>query len=140
MFSTFPDRWPGAGLLLLRLACAGVFIVQGAACFGEKRGLDLLLSAVGFLMIVAGALLLIGVLTRFAALTGAVIGVASMVPWLSSHNIDLVQGRMTGALLVVIALALACIGPGAFSLDGRLFGHREIVIPPPSSSNSSIEN
>jgi hypothetical protein len=29
----------------------------------------------------------------------------------------------------MIAAAVACLGPGAFSLESRLFGRREIVIP-----------
>jgi uncharacterized membrane protein YphA (DoxX/SURF4 family) len=31
--------------------------------------------------------------------------------------------------LAVISLAIVLLGPGAFSLDARLFGRREIVIP-----------
>jgi uncharacterized membrane protein YphA (DoxX/SURF4 family) len=138
MFSTFPGRWPGAGLLLLRVACGTAFIVESAAYFGEKRGLAFLPAALGILMIMVGALLLIGFVTRLAALVGALIDLSTMMPGFSSPNIDLLQIRMTAALLAVIALALACLGPGAFSLDGRLFGHREIVIPP-SSSGSSID-
>jgi hypothetical protein len=34
--------------------------------------------------------------------------------------------------MIITAAALALLGPGAFSLDGRLFGRREIVIPPSS--------
>jgi len=30
---------------------------------------------------------------------------------------------------VILAAAIALLGPGAFSLDARLFGRREIVIP-----------
>jgi uncharacterized membrane protein YphA (DoxX/SURF4 family) len=31
--------------------------------------------------------------------------------------------------LAIICVALALLGPGAFSLDARLFGRREIIIP-----------
>jgi uncharacterized membrane protein YphA (DoxX/SURF4 family) len=31
--------------------------------------------------------------------------------------------------LAAISAALALLGPGAFSLDARLFGRREIIIP-----------
>jgi len=31
--------------------------------------------------------------------------------------------------LAAISAALILLGPGAFSLDGRLFGRREIIIP-----------
>jgi hypothetical protein len=39
--------------------------------------------------------------------------------------------------MTVAAVALALLGPGAFSLDGRLFGRREIVIPPSSRKPES---
>jgi uncharacterized membrane protein YphA (DoxX/SURF4 family) len=32
--------------------------------------------------------------------------------------------------LIVMAIVIAVLGPGAFSLDSRMFGRREIVIPP----------
>jgi hypothetical protein len=34
--------------------------------------------------------------------------------------------------MIIAATALGLLGPGAYSLDGRLFGRREIVIPPSS--------
>lgn len=33
--------------------------------------------------------------------------------------------------LAIICVALVLLGPGAFSLDARLFGRREIIIPDP---------
>jgi uncharacterized membrane protein YphA (DoxX/SURF4 family) len=33
------------------------------------------------------------------------------------------------AFIVVIAVALLCLGPGAFSLDARRYGRHEIIIP-----------
>jgi hypothetical protein len=33
------------------------------------------------------------------------------------------------AFIMIIGIALACLGPGAFSLDARRYGRREIVIP-----------
>jgi hypothetical protein len=38
----------------------------------------------------------------------------------------------TGAALaqtIIVALSIALLGPGAISLDSRLFGRREIIIP-----------
>jgi hypothetical protein len=35
----------------------------------------------------------------------------------------------TAFLFALIAIAVICLGPGAYSLDARLFGRREIIIP-----------
>jgi hypothetical protein len=37
-------------------------------------------------------------------------------------------------LSAVMAIAVVCLGAGAFSLDSRLFGRREIIIPARSSN------
>jgi hypothetical protein len=37
--------------------------------------------------------------------------------------------RVAAVILIVDAAALTLLGPGALSLDARLFGRREIIIP-----------
>jgi len=44
--------------------------------------------------------------------------------------VGLHDARLAAFGMIVTAVAIALLGPGAFSLDGRLFGRREIVIPP----------
>lgn len=36
--------------------------------------------------------------------------------------------------IVVLSPVIALLGPGAFSIDGRMFGLREILVPNPSRS------
>lgn len=130
MFSTFPDGWPGAGLLLLRASTGIALIAQGAAYFFDWRDFGLVTLAVALLTVAAGTGLLIGYLTPFAGiLTGLIIvvGVLSLLP---PPHLDLFEARLTAALAAVNATALVCLGPGAFSIDSRLFGRREIIIPP----------
>jgi guanyl-specific ribonuclease Sa len=38
---------------------------------------------------------------------------------------------------VLIAASIAMLGPGAYSVDGYLFGRREIVIPPRGPESQS---
>ncbi len=38
---------------------------------------------------------------------------------------------------MILAAVIALLGPGAYSLDARLFGRREIIIPPASRSGKS---
>ncbi|MFZ3210367.1 MAG: TQO small subunit DoxD [Terriglobales bacterium] len=87
------------------------------------------LFAVALLTIAAGALLLAGYLTRWAALVAIGAGVSTMCSWLPAPNVALFDTTTVAALATAIAAAVICLGPGAFSLDARFFGRREIIIP-----------
>jgi hypothetical protein len=39
------------------------------------------------------------------------------------------RGAAAAALLATLSAAVALVGPGAFSVDARLFGRREIILP-----------
>jgi uncharacterized membrane protein YphA (DoxX/SURF4 family) len=119
--------------MLLRAAGGAVLITQGATYFNEKREPGLLLAIVTSAAIVIGVLLLIGLLTRFVALLAALVGVSSVFAWFPGSNGNSFDAHTTAALSAVIALSLICLGPGALSVDARLFGRREIIIPPSSS-------
>jgi uncharacterized membrane protein YphA (DoxX/SURF4 family) len=129
MFSMFPDGLPGAGLLLLRIAGGAVLIIQGIAYFGDRNELGLLPVVVVSLMCLVGLLLLIGFLTRMVALVAAIVGVSGVFPWFPKINADLLVTPTTAILFAAITVAMICLGPGAYSLDARLFGRREIIIP-----------
>jgi putative oxidoreductase len=129
MFSMFPDGWPGAGLLLLRIAAGAVLIIQGIAYFGDRNELGFLVLAVASVMIAVGLLLLTGLLTRLVAIAAAIVGVSGVSPWLPKVSTDPFVNPTTATLFAAIAFAVICLGPGAFSLDARLFGRREIIIP-----------
>jgi uncharacterized membrane protein YphA (DoxX/SURF4 family) len=128
MFSAFPNGWPGAGLLLLRAAAGAALVVQGAAYFADARYLKFTILAIAFLTVVSGALLLIGYLTPFASILAAIASLDGIFSWFPAPKLDLFEAKLAAALAAAIAAALVCLGPGAFSLDARLFGRREIVI------------
>jgi putative oxidoreductase len=112
MFSSFPDGAPGLGLLLLRAVLGVGAISSGVA--------DLVTGALlGVLDIVVGSLLLAGFLTPVAAI---LLGLAAL-------NIAFSEEKWTPVSVFIVALATALLGPGAFSIDARLFGRREIIIP-----------
>ncbi len=135
MFPTFPSGWPGLGLLLLRLALGLTVGAYGAAYVADWRHLGLVTGTIGLLAVASGVALLIGYLTPVTGALAGLTTVSSALSWFPTPNSNLFETGLATALATVIAVAIVCLGPGAFSLDARLFGRREIVIP--SSSPSS---
>lgn len=77
----------------------------------------------------AGALLLIGFLTPGAAVA-VVLGSAGLtLPGCPALSPSLLDAKPSTGFIIVMAIAIVLLGPGAFSLDSYLFGRREIVIP-----------
>lgn len=128
LFSSFPAGWPGLGLLVLRAAVGLSLIVQGGACL-TARDLRTWIWLAGLLALAIGAALLIGLLTPVASALAALDGVGVALSWLPSPVSEGLGGAQATVFLVVMAAAVALLGPGAYSLDARWFGRREIVIP-----------
>jgi uncharacterized membrane protein YphA (DoxX/SURF4 family) len=114
MFSSFPGGAPGLGLLLLRLVLGVGAIIRGVATLSTGP------LWLGAFAIASGALALIGFLTPFAAVVAAI----------GALNFAFSEARWTPVAGAFIAAAVALLGPGGFSVDARLFGRREIIIPP----------
>lgn len=86
----------------------------------------------GIIAIVLGALLLVGFLTPIASISAALVIVAPQAfPMIAGGALGTRLGSMDAA---VVTVALALLGPGAFSIDAYLFGRREIIIPDSSHS------
>jgi uncharacterized membrane protein YphA (DoxX/SURF4 family) len=129
LFSSFPGGWPGIGLLLLRAAVGISLIIQGAVCLaGWEPGVWS--WAVGLPALIIGAALLIGFMTPVAGALAAVGTAGVALSWLSPSIPDVFGGAPATVFMVVMATTVLLVGPGAFSLDARWFGRREVVIPP----------
>jgi putative oxidoreductase len=115
LFSTFPNSWPGLGLLILRLSAA-FSLLDITRTTGAAQAASLLLRCVSA---VDAALLVVGLWTPFAG---------SAVAAIHLGVLSVAQGA-TSAYVVdsAVGLALAMLGPGAWSLDARLFGRKRIV-------------
>jgi uncharacterized membrane protein YphA (DoxX/SURF4 family) len=136
LFSTFPDSWPGIALFLLRAAIGVTALVQGVIYLSHAGGwtFESLFSCA--MLLAGGFCLLIGFLTPLVA---ALIGIAVLVSAVSLplRGGYLFNNKLATVEIIVMAVAIGLLGPGAFSMDARLFGRREIVIPAGSSTPKS---
>ena len=79
--------------------------------------------------VIAGAALLIGLLTPIAALLTGLSAIGTGLSLLPAPDPNLFDSTLSVVLIGIVTIAIIFLGPGAFSLDGRLFGRREIIIP-----------
>ena len=84
--------------------------------------------AVGLVLAAGGALLLAGFLTPLAAVLIGSSAAGLGLSWFPAPSPNLFADGLTIAFVVIVALAIVLLGPGAYSLDSYLFGRREIVI------------
>jgi uncharacterized membrane protein YphA (DoxX/SURF4 family) len=85
--------------------------------------------AIGLLGILVGAALLAGFLTPVAGAIASLGSLAVGVSWILASSENTCDKAIADLYLFVISVAITLLGPGAFSLDARLFGRREIIIP-----------
>jgi uncharacterized membrane protein YphA (DoxX/SURF4 family) len=134
-FHHFPSGFAGTGLLMLRLALAGSLVADGAQLVTGARALGSGSDGpalVAFLLLVCAALLCTGFLSDlvpFAVICMQAITIG-MRFWTIGMLMTHAAVMQTLMLELALALALAMTGPGAYSIDARLFGRQEIVIPP----------
>jgi hypothetical protein len=113
----FPSRTAGAALLVLRLSVAGVLVANLAAQWALSPPF----------WVVPGSVLLvtflcIGLLTPYCAILNCLIELGLFI----------VTGGQNGFHLAIAAVdsgVLAVLGPGAYSVDARLFGRRILTVP-----------
>ena len=84
------------------------------------------------LFVVSGAGLIVGFLTPLASLLAGLAVLCSSFAWIPGPSLGSLGAILVALLMIIIAIGIALLGPGAFSVDGHLFGRREIVIPPRS--------
>ena len=113
LFSTFPSGRPGIGLLLLRVSVAAALVLS----FAWHQGITVAAVAVSWLTCLA---LCTGYFTPIAAVVAFVLqGALLCLRFLSLE---------AGGVLLLDALALTLLGPGAYSLDARRFGRRVLDV------------
>lgn len=116
------------GLLLLRtlVGCSLIALGVGYVQMSNHTVGQWCSAAVAF---TGGAFLLAGLMTPLVAAIVAVVGVGIALSVIPLPSQALFDGYLTIINLIVLSIAIVLLGPGAFSLDARMFGRREIPIP-----------
>jgi putative oxidoreductase len=119
LFSAFPNSWPGRGLLLQRIVTAAFLFYFGFERLNEAPELALILPHV--IGAGAGILLLLGLWTPVCGTL-----IAANEVWIAVFCPD---NRGIPIMLAALGATLVMTGPGAWSVDARLFGRKHFEIP-----------
>jgi uncharacterized membrane protein YphA (DoxX/SURF4 family) len=116
LFSTFASGWPGIGLLLQRILVATILVRLGIIQLTDASvSSSMIPQIVGAC---AGMLLLIGLWTP---VVGTLIAAVEL--WIALSHVG---DPWMPIVLAILGGTAAMIGPGAWSVDARLFGRRHI--------------
>jgi hypothetical protein len=113
----FPTAWPGIALLLLRMAVSAN-LVHGFLDVHSNLDTPWMLALLSTVAIAS----CIGLFTPVTAALSALI---ELVIW--HYSTGAVAALHVCAIPVAVALAM--LGPGAYSLDAKLFGRRQVSVP-----------
>jgi hypothetical protein len=109
---------PGIALLILRISLAAAILDN---CFDVIK--PTVLPLICLALTVASLFLCLGLLTPIVSIIACVFELTALFV---AGPTDVRFTALSGLNAAVIAL----LGPGAYSLDARRFGRREIVFPP----------
>ena len=116
LFSTFANGWPGFGLLIQRFVLGIALLYHGIILLRGVPGVEPIVPEL------AGSVLGLFILTGlWTPAVGALVAVVQM--WIALTGAG---NESVSIILAVLGGTLAMIGPGAWSLDARLFGRKQI--------------
>jgi putative oxidoreductase len=115
LFSNFAGSWPGVGLLIQRLLVGAALEYCVAATPPGPVTVPQVIGALAAVMLIAGLWTPVaGVVTTY---------VEAWVTFSSPAHAGI------PAILAVLGVTLAMIGPGEWSVDARLYGRKHFVPP-----------
>ncbi|MBI2484524.1 DoxX family protein [Candidatus Uhrbacteria bacterium] len=130
------------GLLLIRIGLASVFIVHGVSKLQGIEGTIGFFAKLGLhpffayfvtgVEVIAGLAVLLGVFVQVAA--GLLVGVMVFAIYLVKFQKGFLGGYEFDLMLLLVALGIMFIGPGAYALEAlRKNGHHTQASPPQSA-------
>jgi uncharacterized membrane protein YphA (DoxX/SURF4 family) len=118
LFSGFPGGPPGISILFLRFGAGIPLVYDGIT--GLSAAPQFIPCMRQLLVVGAGVLLLAGLWTPLSGTLAAILEL-----WIAFSGADHLRGVL---LLAALGVALAILGPGAWSVDAHLFGRKRIDI------------
>jgi hypothetical protein len=106
-----------------------MLIAAGLSTFMRLNPDTLLTKTFAVTAAASGVFLLFGLFTPLGGVRGALCSAAAALLTIPIDRLDALQLAVAAAVVGVTAAALGVLGPGAFSIDCRLFGRRKIIIP-----------
>lgn len=116
LFTTFANSWPGFGLFIQRLATGAALLHQGIAVLNEAHAVGLIVPEITGAVL--GLFILAGLWTPVAGALAAAIEICIALAGRGDVWMSIIVAVMAGTL--------AMIGPGAWSVDARLFGRKHL--------------
>ena len=116
LFSNFANGWPGLGLLIQRVITAIILTHGAVAHIGSVSKSNVLAEFAGAGL---GIFVLVGLWTPVAGVLVAVVEL-----WVAYLNAG---DPWISIVLAALGATLAMIGPGAWSIDARLFGRKHFT-------------
>jgi len=116
LFSTFANGWPGKGLLIQRFLTGTVLCFSAIAVLGKDA--RLVSTAPHMIAAAAGIFLAVGLWTP---VMGTLVAIAEL--WIAFAR---PENPWISVLLATFGATLAMIGPGAWSIDAKLFGRKHL--------------
>ena len=123
LFSTFPSGWPGVGLLLLRV-CLPIALIYFAPAGLPEASSQTVGRVQAGIAVLASLFLLAGLWTP---LMGAVAALDEIWMAISLSALPHAE-KWIHLILAILAVSVAMLGPGAWSIDARLFGRKRFDI------------
>lgn len=116
LYSTFAGGWPGVGLILMRMVTGvAIAVPAGSHLLANTFNPTGIESVV---LLGAGVLLALGLYTPIAGTLVTLIQIYGLF--------TLPANWLSNLLIATLAVALAMLGPGLWSVDARLFGWKRI--------------
>jgi putative oxidoreductase len=119
LFSTFPNGWPGSGLLLLRVT-GGLLLLH--SCIIIWHGdVEYVAGIASVISSIIAILLVVGLWTPVAGVLFAAAEIPLLIQGVDDPRILI--------CLMVLGVSISMLGPGAFSIDALIFGRHRLDLP-----------